>query len=66
MVKKIAREKFDESHLPSTRYTHEKKTRKKKGLSLAQEEESIELKANTGGTTIFTANPVVNSLQQSR
>ena len=67
MIKQISREKFDESsHLPSSRYSHEKRQRQRKGLKLAQEEEELKLKADTGGETILTLNPVKTSSYQPR
>lgn len=67
VMKQIAREKLDErNHLPSLRYAAERATRQKKGLKLAQEEENVTVKADTGGVSIFTLNPVITSSQQSR
>ena len=67
MIKTIGRQKLHErSHLPSARHAADKAMRTKKGLKLAQEEKALKFKAETGGETIVTLEPTLNSLSNSR
>ena len=67
MVKAIGREKLDErSHMPSARHANDKRLRTLRGLKLAQEEKNIVFKAETGGNTVVTLEPTLNSLSNAR